>query len=530
MRPFVIALLVAAVAANAQTVSTTPATVVPDTTFDLYRGTSKVQGDIAGHQACVDAGKGDSLVRSAGARYTCRSSTPFSTAYAAAPACPPQPADESRQQACPSGTTGTWAQSRSYTAEPAPTCWVVGDWAPATAPSGVCVAPPPPPGGPTLYFSDCQPGAAANCVAGDNSSPGTQSAPKRDLTAVNLNTLPAGATLLFARGGAWNMAGLRFENLNVSAAAPLTLDAYGSGERPLFRRTGATMFQFGGNWGNTSNDGGYVVRNIVADGLDHAANSRGVWLVQNVSDVLFENVAIRRFWAGIESSQGAPHNVVRFALRDSEVSFNSHMGFNGRGQAFTFERNRFEGNNFSGSGFNHAIYLSYGGAHVVKGNSFAGNSTVNGRCTGGNVTFHGVIEGLLVEGNRIEAPAADPGCYGISVTAGHSGTEAFRNVVIRGNRTDNLGLCGICVNSAPGVVIEGNVTRKDSSEAHTGVILPVNSGGDETPSVGAVVRGNTACYPQSAANQRVAQVGVAATVEGNEMIVGAAATQGVCAR
>jgi hypothetical protein len=508
------ALLLAALPALAQVATPTPGS------WDLYVGTARVSPH-ASQAACVEAAR----VRGVGS-YGCRTITRVAVT---APVCPLQPAQETRTQACPAGTTGSWTQMRSYTAAPSPVCWAAGEWLPAEAPAGACVVAPAPTG-PVMHFSDCQAGAAPGCVPGNNANAGTAAAPKRDLTGINLNTLPAGATLLFARGGAWNMAGLRFENLNVSVTAPLTLDAYGTGERPLFRRTGSTMFQFGGNWGNTSNDGGYVIRNIVADGLDHAANSRGVWLVQNVSDVRLENVALLRFWTGIESSQGAPHNVVRFTLRGSEVSFNSHMGFNGRGQAFTFDGNRFEGNNFSGSGFNHAIYLSYGGAHVVRGNLFVDNSTVSGRCTGGNVTFHGVIDGLLVEGNRIEVPAGDAGCYGISVTAGHDTVESFRNIVVRGNSVANVGMCAVCINSAPGAVVDGNVSHTPGGRTHFGVWAEAN-GRTDTPSDGATVTNNVVCQAAASGNvQAVSWTPAGAVQSGNAVRAGAEAATGACAR
>lgn len=62
------------------------------------------------------------------------------------PVCPPQPASETQTVNCPAGSTGTWNQARSYASAPAPTCWVVGAWAPAAPPAGSCsVLPPPPP-------------------------------------------------------------------------------------------------------------------------------------------------------------------------------------------------------------------------------------------------------------------------------------------------------------------------------------------------------------------------------------------------
>ncbi|MBT9526415.1 MAG: hypothetical protein IV105_14245, partial [Rhizobacter sp.] len=132
----------------------------------------------------------------------------------------------------------------------------------------------------TYYFSDCQAGAAAGCQQGNNANPGTQSAPKQTLAGINVDTLGVGSRLLFARGGAWSNFTLSLENPHATPANPLVIDAYGSGASPLFRTASANTFQLGGRWGNTSNDGGYTIRNVRLDGMGTA--DRGLWLVQNV--------------------------------------------------------------------------------------------------------------------------------------------------------------------------------------------------------------------------------------------------------
>ena len=97
----------------------------------------------------------------------------------------------------------------------------------------------------TLYFSDCQPGAAPGCVSGNNANPGTQAAPKRDLTGINVNALPAGSQLLFARGGAWSNFRISLDNRNVTVAAPLIFADYGTGALPLLRTPSGTALAFG---------------------------------------------------------------------------------------------------------------------------------------------------------------------------------------------------------------------------------------------------------------------------------------------
>jgi len=58
--------------------------------------------------------------------------------------CPEKPADETRSEDCPVGTTGVWSQSRTHTSAPAPTCWVAEGWAPSVPPAGACETPPTP--------------------------------------------------------------------------------------------------------------------------------------------------------------------------------------------------------------------------------------------------------------------------------------------------------------------------------------------------------------------------------------------------
>jgi hypothetical protein len=57
----------------------------------------------------------------------------------------PQPAAETQTVACPAGTTGSWTQTRTYSAAAFPACWTASAWTPTSAPAGSCVAIPPPP-------------------------------------------------------------------------------------------------------------------------------------------------------------------------------------------------------------------------------------------------------------------------------------------------------------------------------------------------------------------------------------------------
>lgn len=381
-----------------------------------------------------------------------------------------------------------------------------------------------------LYFSDCQTGAAVGCVPGNNANPGTLAAPKQNLSGINLNTLAAGTTLLFARGGAWNHAATRLENLNVTPSAPLVFDAYGSGAAPRLRTASGTAFSVGGNWGNTTNDGGYTFRNLTLNGL--GSGHWGIWLVHNVRSVLVENVTITGFEIAINSSIAEPYGVNAITIRNSNLSRNSSMGLLGKMNDAVIENNVFEGNNFLGTVLEHAIYYSGGRNTVIRNNRFLRNSVVNGVCTGGNVTVHGMVDGLLIENNLIEQTAGTSSCLGFSVIPGYTTAEWFRNVVIRGNTIVNVGTCAVCAGSAPGIVIEDNRAFKTNSDQLNGVMMPIGAGDaldavDSNP----VVRNNLLCQATPPANSSPARVSVSGSVvSGNQLLTGSNATSGACAR
>ena len=367
-------------------------------------------------------------------------------------------------------------------------------------------------------------------MAGNNANPGTQASPKQNLSGVNVNALPAGSQLLFARGGAWAGFTLSLHNLNATPTAPLVLDAYGSGAAPLLRTASNIAFVVGGNWDNTTNDGGYTIRNLRLDGMGSA--QWGVWLVQNVRSVTLDNVDITGFLIGVHSSGGSPYGVTGLAIRNSRISRNSDMGILGAYSDSVIEGNTIEGNNFTGSGFSHAIYFSGGSRNTIRNNAFNANSTVNGVCTGGNVTAHGLIDGLTIEGNRITQTAATATCYGFSITTGYSTVEEFRNVVIRGNTVINVGMGAIAANAAPGILVENNRVINTQPTLQYSIWVGAN-GGSQAPDAAdrdAVVRNNTVCYTQPNASSVAISASVpGAQVSNNTVITGAAATTGACA-
>lgn len=382
----------------------------------------------------------------------------------------------------------------------------------------------------TYHFSDCQEGAAPGCVPGSNGNPGTAAAPKRDLSAIDVNSLAPGSQLLFRRGGSWNHRMLELENDYVTPTAPLVFDAYGEGPLPLLRTSRANAFLVGGRWANTSNDGGYTFRNLKLDGLGTA--DWGIWLVHNVRNVTVENVEITGFHIAIHASGGSPHGIHHVIVRNSTIRRNGSMGFLGTIHDSVFEGNLFEANNFSGSNRNHAIYQSGGNNNTFRNNKLIRNSVSNGTCTGGNFTVHGQVDRLLIEGNLIEQDAAAGGCYGFSVTTGYDSNEWFRNVVLRDNTVVNVGYCAVCANAAPGIVIEGNRLINTANTYQVSVQIPTSkrSAGDDEDAR-AVVRNNVICHAAPASGSTDVRVaGDGAQVNGNVYRRDRDATTGPCAR
>ncbi len=378
-----------------------------------------------------------------------------------------------------------------------------------------------------VYLSDCQAGAAAGCVAGSNANPGTQASPKRDLSAVDLSSLPAGSQVLFKRGGAWSPGGnIRINNPYASASAPLTLDAWGSGAAPVLRAT----IEFG-QYQDTLDDGGYVLRNFKLEGAGNNENSFGLWFRDSVHDIVIENVEVTGFGLGIHFQGDSAPYVRNVTVRNSNVHHNLVQGIHGKAFNALYEGNLIELNNgqSGGSNRNHGMYLSGGNNIRVLNNRFIRNSRdASGTCLGGNMTFHGQTDGLLVEGNLIEQDRGS--CYGISITAGYLTPEYFRNAVVRNNTVVNTGACAICVGSAPGVVIESNRVFNTQSGVNQSILwLPASGGGDspgDAGNDGAIVRNNILCGTGSLGS--VSSAG--STIIGNLLRTAADALTGACAR
>jgi hypothetical protein len=343
-------------------------------------------------------------------------------------------------------------------------------------------------------------------VAGNNANAGSDpAAPKRDLTNFDVNTLPAGATVFFARGGVWLNFNQTLYNLNATPSAPITFDAYtpasGGTAAPWLKTTSGAGWRFG-VFGDVTADGGYTIRNLKLDGQGLALT--GLHLTYEVRNVTLENLEITGWDIAVNSQDMGPTGNFGFTIRNSNIHHNRGMGYLGNSNGLLIEGNTFANNNHvSGSSFQHAIYLSSredvpSRNATVRNNTFTNNSVnaVSGACTGGNITVHGKVEGLLIEGNTITEQRSEGGCFGIAINPSYSYAEWFRDVVVRGNKIVNLGFVGIGAASAPGILIEGNVIVNDQATLQFGVLIPERApGAGDVVDGGAVVRNNTFFFP-----------------------------------
>lgn len=382
------------------------------------------------------------------------------------------------------------------------------------------------------HLCDCQTGAHGSCVAGSNANAGTSSsAPKQTVAGVNFNTLALGDRVLFCAGGVWTPSSeIQIINPNATSASPLVLQDYappsGATGTPIIRRSSGNGFVFGSYLDHSGYHGGYTLRNLVIDG---GLSDWGIWINTSVQDLTLENVTIREFIIAINTSNDAPNVIRRVNIRNSTFIDNVNMGWLGGTTDSVIEGNLFEANNVDTPEptFSHAIYLGCSettcARNVIRNNVFDRNSIDgSGVCQGGNLTAHGLIDQLTIENNLLVQDSSAPGCYGISITTGYPSVsnEEFFRVILRGNRVVNLGNCAICVDSAPGILIENNVVVQQNAHYHVGIHVPVATG--DSPQTGANVRSNTVYMTQAGASSSgiIVNSGTGNAVTGNLIYFG----------
>jgi hypothetical protein len=337
------------------------------------------------------------------------------------------------------------------------------------------------------YVSDCQAGAVATCVPGNDNNPGTSiDAPWQTTARVStaIGNLAAGDEIRFARGGSFANARLRVFNLNSRAATPLVFDSYQprwstTSQKPILTSpVDVGIFDFEDS-GNADHDEGYVVRNLDLRGQ---GTGTGVFIYNDADYITLDSLDISNFAIGVDCSDSNPPNTGSNArndyitLKNSTIKNNTAQGYLGGCNQVLIENNRFDNNGYSGTlARNHNIYIGSNGSNVtVRGNVLTRSAVGAGVCQGVALVVHNNQTGLLIEKNTIdETTGAGPGCYGIQVNPGNGGlAESFRGTIIRSNKVINVGANGIAVGSCPDCVIENNVIVQQVPRTFIGITMP----------------------------------------------------------
>ena len=352
--------------------------------------------------------------------------------------------------------------------------------APAPVPAPPAPTPPPPPPapapvGPVMYFSP----------AGNNTNPGTATSTKLNLVGLDVNSLAAGTTLLFERGGVYSMGSSAFKlrNLNTTAASRLTFQDYGTGTRPVLQwSSGVTIgIEFGLNFSDNTPHAGYVFRNLILRAPADQANSWAFWCKGSVADVLIEDCALENWYMGLEGQGG--QNATRIQVLRCTFPNNRGMCIHGCYFDLLAEGNDFSDATVQASHFVHRIYLRNGDRAVIRNNSYVTDQP----CQGGTYTFHGYMPtSTVVEGNTaVYGAGSDEGAWPISFFPDAPGgtVGGFGGVVVRGNLVRGPGNNGIHVECAPNALIENNTVELPVARNTVAIVhrndneIPINLSG-----------------------------------------------------
>ncbi len=301
------------------------------------------------------------------------------------------------------------------------------------------------------------------------------------------NTMNAGDSVLFCRGGVFSVSATKLFNQKCSASSVCTIADYGdvSLERPQLVANDVTALRFE-EGGSADQDGGYAVRNLI---LSSSTKTKiGVFFFNEVDDVVLDNLHIQGFHIGVYAAGtnglnlGANGYNDRITLKNSTILDNEGQGWLGGGNELLIENNHFENNGFGKAVYNHNIYLESPSKQLgfsintvtIRGNTLYKSAIVNGQCSGVSLVAHGVISNLTIEDNLIkeDVGAVSPHCWGIGIDPGNTLDEVFTNVRIINNKLLNMGNIAIECSSCDGVVVEENTITDQANILLAGIKIP----------------------------------------------------------
>jgi len=416
--------------------------------------------------------------------------------------------------------------------------------------SSTCAAMPVRTTGVTHYFCDCAAGAQAGCVAGSESNDGLKpSTPKQLLsTAVStFNAMNGGDTVALCKGGGWSdSAGLRFNNPRCSGSASMRTAAntttcdlrdyappWGGTAKPILRETGTgiNLLQF---W-NTAGTSGVRILNLDLEGGGTGpggtdVGTRAIASDSNNSNFLICNNTINGWNHGvhINNAVGASGWDV-WGNRITNVSTEGILGATNNNK---FDSNYFDMAGASSAG-SHYVYIGVNTGTTMTNISFINNElrhTGSSACSGVMVVWHGPYDTINIENNIIDGGTnAAGGCYGLQLDdGGYPSGIYFRNLTVRRNLVQNVGVVSIAVAEAPSAVIENNIISATFSGSY-GIFAPSKahrtSPLDDTMT-NAVIRNNTLYFTARGTGIYSAYEGTNYVIANNAIAF--AATNGSC--
>jgi hypothetical protein len=358
-----------------------------------------------------------------------------------------------------------------------------------------CAAEPMRTTGTTYYACDCQGGAAAGCLAGNDANPGTsKTAPVKTMARIAQlwRGMRAGDTLALCRGGkfavdqstsdsstAWRNTSCTGQNTCLMRDYAPSWGNGNEGQPVIFPDSNRTAFRlFGG--------GGYRFINLTiahpAAGGVAARGSNGFIVNGDVNDLEVCNVtfdgldfgaitdAHGKDAQGLYGTCGYRHHFRgnRFTnLCDDALLFQSHesdidgnyfynVGHDTCNNYYHFQN--------AGGGMTHTFYLASGcdSQNVRFINNEVRRSTVyNGVCAGAPVVTGGQTTGAVFENNYIEGtltPGSNCGAIFGGNTVSNANYHGPRNLIVRRNRIKLWGdNAAIGFSAARNALIEDNV-------------------------------------------------------------------------
>jgi hypothetical protein len=403
----------------------------------------------------------------------------------------------------------------------------------------------------TYYVCECAAGADGDCVPGDDANSGTSpTAPWRtyEMARSQFGSLAAGDAIRFCRGGVFDLgsASTRWVNQNCTADDRCTVGDYnppwGSGDenRPvLWRSTNSHAFALE-DGGDAEHEEGYILENLELRCIA-CSSANGVFLYNDVDDVLIDNVHIEGFGIGVHLAGSNPCSSdpacngenERLVVRGATIINNGSQGFLGGGDGLVIEDSYFE-NNGGGTMFDHNIYISSGSSVRISGNELYRSSLDSeGLCHGVSLVGHGEITSLTIENNYVHEPVglAGQGCWGIAIDPGYGSAERFENVIIRGNRVVNVGNLAIGVGACVNCLIENNVIIHQQDYGVIAIAVPDRDpGSGDAVTTNATVRNNSILIESSGQGIRLYQEGTSHQIVSNAIQYTGSSSSWACLR